>query len=241
LISFSVRDDEGRKRRKYRNYSNHGEWNEMKTSAIEAIEPRLPHNAGFAELFLLFSKIGFSSFGGGVSVWMHTALVERRGWLDEKEFSSALALARLVPGVNIVNLAVLIGHRLIGFRGAVAAVAGLLVGPSLIAIAIAILYRRFAGTMIIDAALAGTAAAAAGLLIGMGVKSCGQIVRRSLTSTRQTARGAGAIVVLVATFALVGLLRFPTAPTVLGLMPFSLALAWFGSRKTSMGRNYDGG
>jgi chromate transporter len=213
----------------------------MKTSAVETTEPRPPCSAGFAELFILFSKIGLSSFGGGVSVWMHTALVERRGWLDETEFFSALALARIMPGVNIINLAVLIGHRLIGFRGAVAAVAGLLVGPSLIAIAAAVLYGRFAGVTILDVALAGTAASAAGLLIGMGVKSAGQIVRRGLASKRRSVQGVGTIVVLVATFVLIGVLRFPTVPTVLCLAPCSLALAWFGGRRTSMERDHDGG
>ncbi len=213
----------------------------MKTSAVEATEPRRPRSAGFAELFFLFSKIGLSSFGGGVSAWMHTALVERRRWLDETEFSSALALARIMPGVNIVNLAVLIGHRLVGLSGAVAAVAGLLVGPSLIVIAAAILYRHFAGVMILDAVLAGTAASAAGLLIGTGVKSGGRIVRRGLESNGRTAQGVGTIVILVATFALVGVLRFPTAATVLCLTPCSLALAWFAGRKASTGRDHDGG
>jgi len=216
-------------------------WNEMKTSAVDATEPRPPFSAGFAELFLLFSKIGLSSFGGGVSVWMHTALVERRGWLDETEFSSALALARIMPGVNIINLAVLIGHRLVGLSGAVAAVLGLLVGPSLIVIAAAILYRRFAGVTILDVALAGTAASAAGLLIGMGVKSGGRIVRRGLASSGRTAQGVGTIVIFAATFVLVGVLRLPTVPTVLCLAPCSLALAWFGGRKASMERNDDGG
>jgi chromate transporter len=172
---------------------------------------------------------------------MHTALVERRGWLDEKEFSSALALARIMPGVNIVNLAILIGHRLIGCNGAVAAVAGLLVGPSLVVIAAAIIYGRFAGVMIVDVSLAGTAASAAGLLIAMGVKSGGQIVRGGLASKGRTAHGVGTIVVLVATFVLVGVLRLPTVPTVLCLAPFSLALAWVGGRGPSAEREHHGG
>src|SRR5215470_3136580 len=135
-------------------------WDEMKTSAVEGTEPRPPFSAGFAELFLLFSKIGLSSFGGGVSVWMHTALVERRGWLDESEFFAALALARIMPGVNIVNLAVLIGHRLIGLTGAVAAVMGILVAPSVVVIALAVLWHKFAGSIALDTALAGVAASA---------------------------------------------------------------------------------
>jgi chromate transporter len=213
----------------------------MKLSAGEATEPRLPPSVGFAELFVLFLKIGLSSFGGGVSAWMHTALVERRGWLDETEFSSALALAQIMPGANIVNLAVAIGHRLIGFGGAVAAVVGLLIGPSLIVIAAAILYHRFAGAMILDDVLAGTGASAAGLLIGMGVKSASRIIRRGPASRGLIAHGVGTIVILATTFVLVGVLRFPTAPTVLCLTPFGLALAWFGARKRPMERQYDGG
>jgi chromate transporter len=213
----------------------------MKMSAIEPTESPPPCGAGFAEVFVLFSKIGLSSFGGGVSAWMHAALVERRGWLDEPEFSSALALARIMPGANIVNLAVLVGHRLIGLRGAIAAVAGLLVGPSLVVVAAAVLYRRFAGAMILDAVLAGTAASAAGLLIGMGVKSASRIVRNGRGSEGLAAHGVGAMAILIATFALVGVLRFPTAPTVLCLMPCSLALAWFGARKRPMEREHDGG
>src|SRR3954451_23067616 len=99
-----------------------------------------PDGIGVVELFLLFSQLGLSSFGGGVSAWMHRAFVERRGWLGETEFFAALALARVMPGVNVVNLAVLIGQRLRGASGAVAAALGLLVGPSLAAIGLTIGY-----------------------------------------------------------------------------------------------------
>jgi chromate transporter len=213
----------------------------MKTSLVEATEPRPPRSASLIQFFLLFSKIGLSSFGGGVSVWMHRALVERRGWLSESEFSAALALARIMPGVNIVNLAVLIGHRLMGLAGAVAGVMGLLVGPSLVVIVLAILYRQFAGSIILDTALQGLAASAAGLLIAMGLKSGSRIIRIGLTSTGRMAQGVGAIVVLVAMFVFVGVLRFPTVPIVLCLAPCSWALAFFAGRNASMERHHDGG
>jgi hypothetical protein len=95
--------------------------------------------------------------------------------------------------------------------------------------------------MIVDVSLAGTAASAAGLLIAMGVKSGGQIVRGGLASKGRTAHGVGTIVVLVATFVLVGVLRLPTVPTVLCLAPFSLALAWVGGRGPSAEREHHGG
>jgi chromate transporter len=200
-----------------------------------------PPKLSLLEFFLLFSRIGLSSFGGGVSVWIHRSVVEHRGWLGESEFSAALAFARVMPGVNIVNLGVLIGHRLRGFGGAVAAVLGLLVGPSLVVIGLAVLYRQFARSIILDDALQGMASSGAGLLIGMGLKSGSRIIRTGLTSAGRRAEGAGAIVVLVAVFVFVGLLRFPTVPVVLCLAPCSWALAFFAGRKASTERRRDGG
>src|SRR5277367_2755464 len=108
--------------------SDRGERLNKVQPVTETARVRLP-KLSLLEFFLLFSRIGLSSFGGGVSVWIHRSVVEHRGWLSESEFSAALAFARVMPGVNIVNLGVLIGHRLRGFGGAVAAVLGLLVGP----------------------------------------------------------------------------------------------------------------
>src|SRR3984893_2770583 len=104
--------------------------NEVPTSVDVNLETGAPPCTSVLRLFVLFSYIGLSSFGGAVPAWMHRAFVERRAWLDEREFSAALALARIVPGVNVVNLAVLLGNRLRGNRGATAAVTGLLLGPS---------------------------------------------------------------------------------------------------------------
>jgi chromate transporter len=212
-----------------------------KRSADGAAGARPPPRIGLVEFFLLFSVIGLSSFGGGVSVWIRRALVERRGWLGESEFSAALALARIMPGVNIINLAVLIGHRLMGLAGAVAAVMGLLAGPSLVVIGLAILYRKFAGSIVLDTLLQGIAASAAGLLIGMGLKSGSCFIRIGLASTGRLAQGVGAIVVLAAIFVLVGVLRFPTVPIVLCLAPCSWALAYLAGGNASKERHRDGG
>jgi len=161
----------------------------MESLAAEATPAPSGSSARLIAIFVTFSKIGLTSFGGGVSVWIHRSVVEHRGWLSESEFSAALAFARVMPGVNIVNLGVLIGHRLRGFGGAVAAVMGLLVGPSLVVIGLAVLYRQFVGSIILDAALLGMAASAAGLLIGMAFKSGGRIVRMGLALGGRGAAG----------------------------------------------------
>jgi chromate transporter len=207
-------------------------------ASVETPMARPP--CGVIELFLLFSTIGLRSFGGGVSGWMHIALVERRAWLGETEFAASLALARIMPGASVVNLAVLIGYRLIGFTGAVAGVVGVLAGPSLMVIALAVLYRRFAGTVILDTVLAGAAASAVGLLFSVGLKSAGRIARGGLVSPRRTASGVGTVAILVAMFVLVGVLRFPTVPVVLALAPCSLGLALLAGPSAPMKRRRDG-
>jgi chromate transporter len=178
-----------------------------------------------AALFLLFSQLGLMSFGGGVSAWMHRTFVAQRGWLNETEFSAALALARIVPGVNVINLAVLIGQRRHGRAGAALAALGLILGPGLAAIALAALYQRLAGTPILHGALAGAAAAAAGLLIAMGLVSAADTFGRGAGDRRPPIRRAGATAIMAAVFVLIGLLHLPTVPVVLALAPISIALA----------------
>jgi chromate transporter len=191
-------------------------------------------------IFVTFSKIGLSSFGGGVSVRMQEKLTEDRCWLAQREFSAAFALARIVPGANIINLAALIGHRLRGVRGAVAAVLGLLVGPTLVVIGLADLAGHFRGGAL-DAALRGLAASAAGLLICMGVKLGSRMVRIALASSGGRAESVGGIAVLVAMVVLVSALRLPTALAVLCLAPVSSAMAFFAGKTPTTGTPNGGG
>jgi chromate transporter len=201
---------------------------------------------GLIELFLLFSQLGLSSFGGGVSAWMHRAFVERRGWLGAGEFSAALALARIMPGVNVLNLAVLIGQRLRGAPGAAAAALGLLVGPSLAAIGLTVAYDALAGSAVLHAAIEGAAAAAAGLLIAMGLSSAKHGAGATRGAHRPEAAAAGpswfvrwpnlgAVAVLLSVFVLIGVMRLPTVPVVLCVAPLSIALAYLAMRSDSGG------
>jgi chromate transporter len=205
-----------------------------------------PPQVGLIELFLLFSQLGLSSFGGGVSAWMHRAFVERRGWLGAGEFSAALALARIMPGVNVLNLAVLIGQRLRGAPGAAAAALGLLVGPSLAAIGLTVAYDALAGSAVLHAAIEGAAAAAAGLLIAMGLSSATHGAGATKGAHRPEAAAAGpswfvrwpnlgAVAVLLSVFVLIGVMRLPTVPVVLCVAPLSIALAYLAMRSARGG------
>ena len=71
----------------------------------------------------LWLKIGVISFGGpaGQIAILHEELVERRGWIDERAFLTALNFCMLLPGPEAQQLATYLGLKLHGLRGAAAA------------------------------------------------------------------------------------------------------------------------
>ena len=73
------------------------------------------------EIALTFNEISLSSFGGGLSAWSREMVVARKKWMDDPEFLSAMTICRILPGANQVNLAVFVGTKLNGIRGAGAA------------------------------------------------------------------------------------------------------------------------
>ncbi len=161
-----------------------------------------------------FLTIALASFGGGLSAWAQRVLVERRRWLDEDEFLSALTLCRLLPGPNQVNMAVYVGTKFRGLVGALAAVGGLVVVPTAILLAMAAAYFRYHQLPALDAALRGAVAAAAAMTIAMGLKVSAPLVRDPV-----------GVVLAVAAFVAVHVLRWPLVPVVAVLGPVGVLWA----------------
>jgi len=61
-------------------------------------------------LFLIFSQITLSGFGGAM-FWARRRLVERERWLTDREFVEFLTLGQLLPGPPGLNITVLVGYR----------------------------------------------------------------------------------------------------------------------------------
>lgn len=80
----------------------------------------------FRELFRVFARIGFLSFGGpaGQIALMHRELVDERQWIAEEQYLHALNFCHLLPGPEAQQLATWIGWKLHGVRGGL--IAGLL-------------------------------------------------------------------------------------------------------------------
>lgn len=77
----------------------------------------------FREAVGLWLKVGLISFGGpaGQIAILHDELVDRRRWVDERAFLTALNFCMLLPGPEAQQLATYLGLKLHGLRGAVAA------------------------------------------------------------------------------------------------------------------------
>lgn len=151
-----------------------------------------------ARLLLIFTKIGLSSFGGGLSGWLMRAFVRERNWVTEEEFLNGLSLSQALPGVNVTNMAIWIGYRLCGTAGAVAGVAGVVVPSALLIVLIGIAFAWLERFPITHVAIDGAAAAAIGLSAWMGLTAARRIPRRVVPLT-----------VLVASFVAVAWLHLP--------------------------------
>ena len=125
-------------------------------------------------LFIAFSLLALQGFGGVLAV-AQRELVDRRGWLSRAEFVELYSIAQMLPGPNVVNLSLMIGDRYFGWRGALAAITGMLLAPFLIVIALAASYERLAEYPAVAGALRGMGAVAAGLILGTGIKLIGAL------------------------------------------------------------------
>lgn len=168
------------------------------------------------DLFWSFTRLALQGFGGVVAV-VQRDLVEKKKWLTSEEFVEDWAVAQILPGPNVVNLSLMIGNRYFGWRGALVALAGMLIFPLLIVLVLAAVFAGVADYPGVQGALRGMGAVTAGLITATGLKLIG--------SLRKNTMGALACWALVMmTFTAIALLRLPLVWVLAGLG--GVACAW---------------
>ena len=180
-----------------------------------------PAPQSLTDLFVAFTSLALHGFGG-VLPWAQRTIVEDRRWLSREEFLEVLAFGQLLPGPNIINVGIIIGHRYFGWRGSVVAVTGLVLFPAVIVLTAGAVYSQFVTVPAVQKALSGMAAVAAGLIIATALKLAWAQRRRWPWLSFG-----------VASFVGLALLRWPLLQVLAMTVPIAVLLAWWKEGKSS--------
>jgi len=146
-----------------------------------------------AALFVAFLEVSLCAVGGPL-VWARRMTVEKRRWLSDQELC--------------------IGTKFRGIAGALAALFGFVLIPWTVGFAVGVVLLHYAYAAALYGALRGIAAAAAGLIIGTGV--------RLLLPQR---RRPSALLFAALAFAGLAFVHLPLILVVAALIPLSIAAA----------------
>jgi chromate transporter len=177
-----------------------------------------PRPASLTDLFVSFTLLALQGFGGVLAV-VQRELVDNKRWLTREEFIEDWSVAQIMPGPNVINLALIIGSRYFGLKGAVVGLAGMLVVPLALVLTLGLIYTQFAEHPGVAGALRGMGAVAAGLILATGIK---------LISALQTNVLGWRWCVMLGLACLVGIvvLRLPLAYVLFGLGGVAFTLAY---------------
>ena len=123
-------------------------------------------------VFWSFFRIGAGAFGGGMAALpvFEAELARRRRWLAPADVAEAYAISQSVPGVIIVNFAVLTGLRLSGKRGALVAAVAVALPAFFIILALAALFAGQWENRWVAAALSGLRPAVVAIVAGAAIR-----------------------------------------------------------------------
>jgi chromate transporter len=124
-------------------------------------------SAVIVKLGLYFAEAGAFVFGSGLAIvpFLHGGVVEKYGWLNDRQFLDAVAVAMITPGPVVITVA-FIGFLVAGALGASAAAIGVFLPCYLFVIIPAPYFKRIARNQSVKAFVDGVTAAATGAIAG---------------------------------------------------------------------------
>lgn len=172
-----------------------------------------------AQILWFFAKAGAFVFGSGLAIvpFLYGGVVQQYGWLTDKQFVDAVAVAMLTPGPVVITVA-FIGYLVASLPGAVVAALGVFLPVYLFVVIPFPWFDRFSENPRVRAFVTGVTAAASGAIAG----ACYVLARRAIIDVHTLA---------IAALALAALWRFKVPePLLIGAgAAAGLALAWIRS------------
>ncbi len=126
-----------------------------------------PVSTSLGELFWFFAKAGAVVFGSGLAIvpFLYGGTVQEYGWLNDRQFLDAVAVAMVTPGPVVITVG-FIGYLVRGDAGLLAAAAGVFLPVFLFVILPAPYFRRAGAHPRVRAFVTGVTAAATGAIAG---------------------------------------------------------------------------
>jgi len=166
-----------------------------------------------SRIFRTFLMAGAISFGGGVVAYLREYIVSDNNWLDDDGFLDGLEISQALPGLNSVNLSVIVGDKLRGIPGAITAVLGMVLPGAIMIMVLGVVWGAQADNPNVRYFLIGVAAAAVGLLSTVTL----QLGRKQFAQPLDLG-------IIVAAFAAISLLRLPLYLVLLLIAPAAVWL-----------------
>jgi chromate transporter len=180
----------------------------MEQDIEPSVEPadRPAPAAGAWPVFLVFLRLGCTSFGGPVAHigYFHDEFVRRRRWLSERSFVDLVALCQVLPGPSSSQVGLAIGMTRGGLLGALAAWLGFTLPSALMLMLFAVGLKVWG------------AAVPAGALHGLKVVAVAVVAQAVWSMARKLC--AGAVRALMALLAAAAVLLWPTSFAQLGTL-----------------------
>ena len=192
-----------------------------------------PRPQSLSDLFWSFTFLALQGFGGVLAV-VQRELVEKKKWLTPEEFLEDWAVAQVLPGPNVVNLALMIGDRYFGTRGALVGLAGILVFPLLVVLCLMAAFSGVADSERAQGVLRGMGAVSSGLIAATGLKLIPALKKNPMGPLACWA-------LIVMTFSAIALLRLPLLWVLLALGGLGWAWAWRQIRQTEFAKGSNPG
>jgi chromate transporter len=173
--------------------------------ALEAAVPVRPQ-AGLPTVLREWGRIGCTGFGGPPAhiALLRTLCVDRRGWLDAREFEDAIAVCNLLPGPASTQLAIFCAWRVRGRLGALAGGLAFIIPGLVLILALSVLFLAGSPPAWVRGAGAGAGAAIAAVAVQAAWSLTGPSWKRVAGSRLQRARWAAYVLAGGAAAATIG-------------------------------------
>jgi chromate transporter len=189
---------------------------QITTAPILAQLAPVASGSTLGKLFLFFLKAGSLTFGSGLVIvpFLEQDLVQKYGWLDQRQFLIAVAIGMISPGPVVIT-ATFVGYLVAGFWGSLVATIGIFLPSFVLILVAAPLLARHRANPNVRGFVKGAYAAAIGTILGaccllgriaigdwltalIGLLSLGILFRWKVNNS-----------LLIAATAVVGLIAFP--------------------------------